>query len=368
MINHSISWEDISFLIPWFDESDIQGIHEFDMSPAINNINKKAYVATCHSIKYKTSFAADTNSIVVIHNTHIVSLFYNIALFKMAFMYYPKESSLSGKQFAELAKSLGKVFVSERIYHLKNCHMARTLLLEASINYEGAHRVLFELSENTPILKNSSLMFARIASDFTLHHEIGHNSQVDERFSQFVDEAINEYLCEIELTDDLNIAHLKYEMYADIFSINCCIARYSTKLSETNLREYLKFIISMFSTVNALYLFAEDTYRINVDNSYKSFLDINKNLLSLSHRESLMFSYVSSFVFDKKFVECVEFDNLLNIGNDEVISSIMIDTEFYVREHSESSRRISELISRAFDSNQGFDYFINNSKTQRNLS
>lgn len=246
--------------------------------------------------------------------------------------------------------------------------MARTLLIESAINYEYAHRLLFELSENTPLLKSSSSMLARIASDFTLHHEIGHNSQIDKRFSQFVDGAIDEYLCEIELTDGISITHLKYEMYADIFSINCCIARYSQHLTETNLREYLKFIISMFSAVNALYLFAEDIHKINVDSSYKSFLDKNKSLLVLAHRESLMFKYVTSFVFDKEFVKCAESDDLLAIESDEMISSIITDTDFYTSEHSESGRRVSELISRAFESNEGFDYFMNNKKILRNLS
>jgi len=367
MNSDSLNWNDISLLLPYFNESDIHGIHKFDVSSAVKNVNKNVWVVTCSSIKYKTSFASDNNNIIVVHNTHIVSLFYNIALFKMAFKHYHEKSLMSGKKYEELVKSLSKVFVAERIYHLQNSHMSRTLLLESSIIYENAHRVIFSLSENMPLLKSSSLMLARVASDFTLHHEIGHNSQVDKRYSQFVDESIEEYLSEYCLDDDINIPHLKYEMYADIFAINCCIARYSSKLTETNLREYIKFIISMFSSVNSLYLFAEDIHRINVDNNYQSFLNIKKNLLILAHRESLMYSYISAFVFDREFVECVESDEFLDIGAGDGISSILTDTDFYTREYSESSRRISELISRAFDSSEGFEYFINNSKTKRNL-
>lgn len=317
------------------------------------------YVVSCYSDRSRILCHRRKDGIILLLNSYLTSFLDNIALLSLVAANYP--DNLGESLDAEtLAHSFAKKLVSEQMYVIQPSRMARVLFLETMLAFEGHWRRLVELRTVEPCLRDSSLTYTRLASDFLLHHELGHVAAKDDRFCPFTNDVVEAYLAETPIEefsgDDRH--WFSEEASADLFGLNCCIARYAPSLSEETLRTYLIYVARSVTAFNVLYLWAADLHRINVADEVAPSSELSIELLHWAHREALMCRYLNGFEFGEERVICAVADQKLElkIGNDQFAPFWSAATLH--EPPDDSSRRLAEVIANGFDDGADFSSVI----------
>jgi hypothetical protein len=270
----------------------------------------------------------------------------------------------NGERNDQLLRSLliamSKKFVAEQMHAIGPSHLARVLFLESVIGYEPHNRRIYALRDANRSALTRTNLFARMASDFFMHHELGHVAEADDRFDRFIEPTIEAFCAEYpSKTRDGNLLHR--EARADLFALNCCFSIYAPNLAETNLRSYFALLIHAVTALNVLYATAHDLHRLNVDPSHCG-LNIEREFELWADRQSIMARYVDDFVFDDRTVPCAHVDEIGPIPVPEGFN-VLTDTEAVLTFLSEDTRRVSELISFGFrPEGNGFEDIISGSR------
>jgi hypothetical protein len=278
---------------------------------AIKNLRRPVFIVSCYDDRSRILCEIWSDAIVVIHNSYLTSFIREIALFSIVFEAGADAIEWDGPPLTELFTAVGKKFVAEQMHAIAPSHLARILFLESVIDYERHFRRIYALRDaHRPLLDRANLL-ARLASDFFMHHELGHVAEVDQRFDRFIRPTIDAHLSNFtdeelrSLDEDL----LRQEARADIFALNCCFSIYGPDLTETTLRSYCLLLIHAVTALNVMYAAGNDLHRINSDPAHQE-VDIELAFSLWSHRQGIMLRYLDSFIFDERTIVCAAADEI----------------------------------------------------------
>ena len=304
------------------------------------------------------------DAVVVIHNSYLTSFMREIALFAAAFEDGPERIEWDSPPLASLFTAVGKKFVAEQMHAIAPSHLARIIFLESIIDYERHFRRIYALRDANRRLLTRTDLFARLASDFFMHHELGHVAEVDPRFDRFIQPAIDACLVEWAAAGEPTCPDeplLRREARADIFALNCCFSIYGPDITDTTLRSFCTLLVQAVTALNVMYAAAHDLHRLNVDPAHQA-IDIDAELSLWSDRQAIMLRYLDDFIFDKRTVVCASADKVDPIAIPDAMG-ILVNTEALLAPLSEDTRRVSELISFGFNENpNAFDEVIAGSR------
>lgn len=328
----------------------IQGIHRFDASVAIRGLNVPVHVVSCYSDSSRVLCERWRDGILLLHNSYLTSFIQHVGLAALAAQNFATE--IAGHSARDMIYSLGKKLVAEQMHVLAPSRIARVLFLETVIAHEAGWRRLVELKAAHSRLDRSVTFLARLISDFLMHHELGHAAVVDQRFDQFTKAFVENHLSQADLGDfsEAEVAWLTEEATADVFSLNCCLARYAPTASGETLRSYLVFLARSVTVMNLLYAFAADMHRLNVDESFDG-VNVGRELMAWAHRESVMVAYLEAFDFEPETVVAREDDDLLPLRFDDECFSALWHGQELIQPPSENVRLLAEVISQGFEMN-----------------
>lgn len=322
------------------------------------------HIVSCYSDRSRILCDRWRDGVILLHNSYLTSFLQHLAAVAMV----AENGHGAGLPPAEdTITALGKKLVAEQMHVIAPSRMARVLFLETVSTYEPAWREVVRRKTAHPALARSVDTFARITSDFLLHHELGHTAASDHRFDPFTRDWVEAQLAQIDLSD--LTAHegawLREEASADIFGLNCCIVRYAEALSAERLRAYLLFLARSVTVMNVLYAFAADLHRQNVDPDHAG-PNVTLELLVWTHREALMVTYLEAFPFDEETVTARATDDLLPLTFSPDLFQGLWSTAQIVAEPSEDARLFAEIVSAGFEA-QSFDAVIAGVRATRDL-
>lgn len=287
-----------------------------------------------------------------------------IALFTMAFEDGPEGIKWNGPSLDLLFTAVGKKFVAEQMHALGPSHLARTLFLESVIDYERHFRRIYALRDADRRLLTRTELFTRLASDFFMHHELGHVAEVDPRFDRFIRPTIDACLAEWAATGEPTYPDellLRREARADIFALNCCFSIYGPDLTEATLRSFCTLLVQAVTALNVMYAAAHDLHRLNADPEHQA-IDLDAEFSLWADRQAIMLRYLEDFIFDERTVVCAAVDTIGPVTVPDAIDAL-IRTDSILAYLSEDTRRVSELISSGFKERpDAFDVVISGSR------
>jgi hypothetical protein len=339
-------------------------VTDFTPAIAIKGLRRPVFVVSCHDDRSRILCETWRDAVIVIHNSYLTSFMREIATFAMVLEAGAENAGWTGPTLPALYAAVGKKFVAEQMHAIAPSHLARILFLESVIDYERHFRRIYALRTADSRLARCSNLFARLVSDFFMHHELGHVAEVDSRFDPFIRPTIDEHLS--ELAEDeiqlLDVDLLRREARADIFALNCCFSIYGPDLTETTLRSYCTLLIDGVTALNVLYAAANELHRLNADSTHQ-LIDIDFEFALWHHRQAIMSRYVDGFIFDKRTIKCADNDAIGVVTLPAEALDVLLDPQGLVVPLSEDTRRISELLSFGFaDTPHAFDAVINGSR------
>lgn len=332
----------------------VVGIHPFDPSPAITGVDKPTVVVSIASDVKRQTVEVYRQFVLLFQNSYLLSFADNLGL---AWLYHNHVAPIDIDAFGF---GFAKKFAAEQLHVLRPSPIARVLFLEAVMAYEPAWREPILEKQSNEALSRSSMMLTRIAADYMLHHEMGHISEHDHRFDQFVKPVVAAHLEESELNDlsTNQRALLIEEAEADIFGINCCLARYAPYMAADELRDYLTFAVRSIVVMNLVYAFADDIHRVNVDSEH-GMSEINHTLLQWQHREKIAVSHIAHIDFDDIGIVTGRQSDLLSLPSADEIFASATRGEDISGIQDDNMRRMALVINDGFENGGNFNAVIN---------
>jgi hypothetical protein len=313
-------------------------VTDFTAAMAIKGLRRPVSVVSCHDDRSRIICETWRDAVVVVHNSYLTSFMREIAVFAMA-LEGAGAYGWTGPPLAALYAAVGKKFVAEQMHAIAPSHLARILFLESVIDYERHFRRIYALRDANPRLAARSNLFARMISDFFMHHELGHVAEVDPRFDRFIQPTIDAHLSEV--TEDearvLDIELIRREARADIFGLNCCFSIYGPDLTEATLRSYCTLLVHGVTALNVLHAAAHDLHRLNCDPAH-DVLDIDFEFAMWSHRQAVMLRYLDAFIFDQRTVPCADADEIGVVSLPVEPLDALLDSEALVAPLSDDIR------------------------------
>jgi len=305
------------------------------------------------------------DEILIHHNHYMTSFLDNVALASMAGALAKAGAADVALPPAELAAGLGRKFLAEQMFEIADSRMARVLFLENLIATDDAFRGLFALRDATPALAASSHLFTAMASDFLLHHELGHVVSGVDAFAPFMAEALayGEKLPAYRQWLPRHQARFRDEAGADVFALTVVMKVYAELAAEPTLRSYLAFLIGAVVRMEVLYRMAADAHRANVDPAFDPG-DVDLDYAMWHARLDVMSSYLDGVAFDAETVTPLAKDAFLPLDG-EVLHALT-GTE-YAAPISPATRQVAEAISLGFEGQPGFGAVIEASRVTRQL-
>jgi hypothetical protein len=321
----------------------VSGVHDFEVSPLIRRVDRPVYVVSCYSDTIRTICYEYKRFILLIHNSYTLSFANNIGL---AWLYHSHRRSLDLRAFTT---GFAKKFVGEQMYRLRPSMMARVLFLESALAYEPAWREPVLAKEKDKELHDSSDLLTRIAADLIFHHELGHLAEKDGRFASFIQRKVDAYLEDFDgaALPVEQIQLLRSEAEADLFAINCCLARYAPRMRAERVREYLNFVARLIIAINVLYVFSDDLHRVNVDPEHVM-EPVERALTRWMHREAIMVGYIESFEFGRETIETRTNDRYLGLPQAASLFDGLTDSNQLIACENSDLRRFAQTIDAGF--------------------
>lgn len=328
----------------------LQSVHEIitvDPSVAIKGVDVPIHIVSCYSDRSRILCEHWRDGVVLLHNSYLTSFLQHLAAVVMVTADGGSEDLPPTK---DILLSMGKKLLAEQMHVISPSGMARVLFLETVLKYEPAWREVVRLKDSQPRLSRSVDTFARLTSDFLLNHELGHTAAQDARFEPFTRSWVQAALADDQVPSltATQRAWLRDEATADVFGLNCCLARYAPSLSAETLRSYLIFLARSVTAMNVLYAFAEDLHRANIDREF-CVADIDFEMTAWAHRERVMIEYLESFPFHHETVIPRPQDDLASLPNIPDLFAPMLDTKSLVSPPSEDARLLAEIVSAGFE-------------------
>lgn len=331
----------------------VVGTHSFDPSPAIIGINKPTVVVSISSDVKRQTVEVYRNFVLLFQNSYLLSFVDNLGL---AWLYHNHVAPIDLEAFGF---GFAKKFAAEQLYVLKPSPIARILFLEAAMAHEPAWRIPLLEKQNNEALASSSMTLTRIAADYMLHHEMGHLSTHDPRFDQFVKPVVSSHLDETRL-DGMSSEQqrlLVEEAEADVFGVNCCLARYAPHLATVELREYLSFAARAVVAMNIVYAFADDLHRVNVDPDH-GMMNIDDMLRQWQNREAIVADHIATVDFKSLGIATKSERRLLSLpAADEIFASSTRGGDISDVQ-DEDIRRMALVINDGFENGGDFEAVI----------
>lgn len=329
------------------------------------SVDKKIYVFN-HNTPGSRVMCDDWGKEVVIHHNHYMTSFLdNLALMGMAYGFCYQLAPKLDALFASLARK----FVAEQMFELGDSRMSRVLFLENIIAYDHLIRPVFKLREVNAGIKKSSDMFTSIASDFLLHHELGHLLFNHFGYQVFIDRA--EQLAQsLQEYHDLQNKDAKSvfieESSADVFALAAVVDVYRRYVSKGTLEMYLQFFIISLVRMDKLYAIAAELHRNNVDDSFS--VKNEKELFALWNLREAVLAQLVKVTIDEFFQDVPSVprnDNFHSIVGAEHLN-VLVDTDFSEK-ISEEARLLAETISLGFENSIGFRSVIDATRSVRTV-
>lgn len=357
-----IAIESISHLIEGRSFDNILGAHEMVLDEVVRGLAKKVFVLV-HNTPHSRILCEDWgHEMLVLHNSYMTSFLDNLALVALATAHPQHRLGLKSAQ--ELNCALAKKFFAEQMLAIRDSAMGRVLFLEAVIEHDQHLRSVFELRARDPKLAASSRLFTAMASDFLLHHELGHVVPVDDQFDTYVQRARDEAeaIPEYATWSSDRRARVREEIAADLFGLNIALGRYQKNASGTTLRQYLGFLAIVVTQLHVLYDLAAEAHRINVDPATDTG-DIAERFSEWSHRQEIMFRYIEEMEFSEDTITPLDADDLLPLPLVRADIDVVTNEDMLVSKFSENSRRLAELVSAGFAEGSGFQQIVEGTRT-----
>lgn len=250
---------------------------DFTAGLAIKDLRRPVFIASCYDDRSRILCEIWRDAVVVIHNSYLTSFMREVALFAAAFEDGPEKIKWDGPPLELLFTAVGKKFVAEQMHAIAPSHLARVIFLESVIDYERHFRRVYALRDANRRLLTRADLFARLASDFFMHHELGHVAEVDPRFDRFIQPTIDACLAEWAAAGEPTYPDqplLRREARADIFALNCCFSIYGPDLTEATLRSYCTLLVQAVTALNVMHAAAHDLHRLNADPEHQA-IDVN---------------------------------------------------------------------------------------------
>ena len=130
------------------------------------------------------------DEILIHHNHYMTSFLDNLALVAMVPQVADEHGITIEHSTWDFCASLARKFFAEQMFEIANSHMARVVFLDNMIFFDRHFRPIFALRQADERLKKSTARFTAMASDFLLHHELGHVVSHMGGFDPFVKEAL----------------------------------------------------------------------------------------------------------------------------------------------------------------------------------
>jgi hypothetical protein len=320
-----------------------------------------------HNTPHSRVLSDDYGSEIVIHHNHYITSFLDNLACASFCKSADLECCLRGKRnLSEIYAYFARKFVAEQMLETADSRMGRVVFLENLIAFEEDIRSILTLRSTDERLAASSNLFTSIASDFLLHHELGHVLKDDVSFTPFFEEGrnyISKTLAALGREAEVS-GQFEEEVASDIFGLTVVLKVYSEIASAVTLRDYVRHLVHTIIRLETLYHIAEETHRINVIGLGRS-EDIDTAFVHLLRRLNIMDDYVSGIEFGKSTVETLSTDSFIPIMSGDEVNALS-ETNFSAPV-SGSVRRVAEAISTGFEPGHTFSDVVESFRTTRTV-